>query len=484
MKMLWTRYLGPIHHPAIGVRIPEIFLEGILNSFKKNNVVGGLMLSFGRETAPEFVINAPPGKYEITRGHTGTSIKKYQTLAALKAKEKEVIVEIEADHLIIIGSSDRAVQRIAGVHLEKEISKEELENSINYNKRCIDEAIETGYVNSFTIDTSDLFNTAIDNLDEGQINKLFNEKVKDKSIINNYVGRDFSFKSSSGDELILIYNETDVKILELKFRKSLEISKIIYDYIQEKIDRPFGFEISLDETKELTQEKELHFYLNEWTKLGCKVGFIAPNIGFKKRSDYVGDITELKRKVEWLAAIAKKYNVLLSIHSGSGTNPYSGKGPNTYEALLEATNNSLKYKISGVYYELLLEILEKEKTGTPARTLFERIFDEVLKFLEEQIKRKTSLATSLLESQLRDYYNYKRETGQHYNSRADFFRYNSYLALNFRDESGERYFRNELVSLYNNDNELKSLIDKEVEELTDRLIHGLNFVNNSKLLGD
>ncbi|MBD3230971.1 MAG: hypothetical protein GF329_22520 [Candidatus Lokiarchaeota archaeon] len=476
------RYLGAIHHPSIGIRIPEIFLEGILNSYKKNNVVGGLMLSFGRETAPEFVINSPPGKYEITRGHTGTSIKKYQTLAAQKSKEKELIVEIEADHLIIIGSSDKAVHRIAGVHLDKEISETELKKSIEYNKKCIDEAVETGYVNLYTIDASDLFNLNIDNLNEKDLSKLFSEKCKDEEIIDYYLNNEFRFKTITEDELILIYNPIDVMQLELKFRQSLEISKEIYDYIERKSDRTFGFEISIDETKELTQEKELHFYLEEWKKLGCKVGFIAPNIGFEKRKDFQGEITNLKRRVEFMHSIAKNFNVLLSFHSGSGSNPYSGKGIHTYDALLEGTDTSLKYKISGIYYELLMEILAKQPEKSEAFELFTRIFDELLDFLNKQIQEGTNLATGLLESQLNEYYKKKEESNNAYLVRADFFRFHSYLALNFRDENGERYFRNNLVKLCSRNSDLKSIIDHEIEELTTRLIKGLKFSNNLNLL--
>jgi hypothetical protein len=475
-----TEYLGPIHHPSIGIRIPEIFLEGILRAYKKHNVIGGLMLSFGRETAPEFVINAPPGKYEITRGHTGTSIKKYQTLAVEKANEKGLLVEIEADHLIIIGSSDRAVQRIAGVHLDERISEVELQNSIEYNKKCIDEAISTGYVNLYTIDASDLFNLSVCDLNDRELADLYKKRENSRGKIDYYINQKFSFKTASQDELVLIYNERDVMELELKFRKSLEISKKIYDYIKENSSRPFGFEISIDETEDLTKEKELHFYLEEWIKLGCDIGFIAPNIGFRKRSDFEGKLTKLQRRVEWLAAIAKKYKVLLSIHSGSGATPYSGKGTHTYDALLEGTKNSLKYKISGVYYELLLEILEKQNVN--AKELFKRIYDKVLSFLEEQIEKKTNLATNLLDSQLNYYYKKREELNKIYLVRADFFRYNSYLALNFRNKQGNRYFRNELVHLYQNDRKLKKIVDLEVEALTTRLIKGLNFSDNNKLL--
>ncbi|RLE96617.1 MAG: hypothetical protein DRJ96_06095, partial [Thermoprotei archaeon] len=114
MKLETPMYLGPLPHPAVGIRIPEVLLEGILEAYKLRNTAGGLMLSYGRETAPEWVIDAPPGEYEITMGHTGTSIRRYLTLGAEAARRKGVIVEMEADHLTITTSSARAVKRISG----------------------------------------------------------------------------------------------------------------------------------------------------------------------------------------------------------------------------------------------------------------------------------------------------------------------------------------------------------------------------------
>jgi len=102
-------YLGSLARPAVGIRIPEILLNGILEACKKRNVAIGFSLSFGRETAPEYVINAAPGKYPIVMGHTGTSITKYALMAAQAAREKGVPVEIEAGHVMIAGSAAEAV---------------------------------------------------------------------------------------------------------------------------------------------------------------------------------------------------------------------------------------------------------------------------------------------------------------------------------------------------------------------------------------
>jgi len=207
------RYLGVIHHPAIGIRIPEVFLTGILKAFKKKNVAGGLMLSFGRETATEEVINSPPGKYEITKGHTGTSIKKYITMSAEAALKEGLIIEIEADHIMIIGSTIKAVKRIAGIHEETKIDIEELKKSIEYAKNEIDEAISTNFVNSFTIDTCDLFNLDVYKWDneklKNEFEKNFSENERER-LLNQYIGKNFKFNTAIGKDIVYEFNENEI----------------------------------------------------------------------------------------------------------------------------------------------------------------------------------------------------------------------------------------------------------------------------------
>jgi hypothetical protein len=273
--------------------------------------------------------------------------------------------------------------------------------------------------------------------------------------------------------------EKDVMRLALKYGRSIVANAQIYDYIRERIDRPFGFEISLDETKEKTREKDLIFYLKEWKLLGRHVDFIAPNIGFKKRTDFYGDLGELCEHVSRLAAIARSFDVLLSIHSGSGTTPYSSKGRGTYKALLDATKGRLKYKVSGVYYELLLQILASFPKGSKERKLYDLIFDSVYDFLKKEIKRKGKLASPLLEKQLLSFEEQvKKGKIERRDPRAKFFRFNSYIALNLRNKQGVRYLRESLVRIYEKNPELRKMVDQEVEKITLRLIDGLRFGNN------
>ncbi|MBO3803572.1 MAG: hypothetical protein JTT11_06830 [Candidatus Brockarchaeota archaeon] len=441
-------------------------------------MAGGLMLSFGRETAPQEVIDAPPGTYEITRGHTGTSIQKYMTLGAVAAQREGVMVEIEADHIMVIGSSTRAVKRLMGMHeLEAESSGEELRKSMDYNFKAIDEAISTGYVNSFTTDTTDLLDRTADSLHGHRLEEKFNQCFPDtEDLISRNLGK-FSFRGTTAFTFEL--KKTDVMRLALKYRKSIGANAQIYDYVKGRIGKPFGFEISLDETKEKTKEKDLIFYLNEWKFSGRHADFVAPNIGFKKRMDFRGNLKELRERVARLDAIARHHGALLSIHSGSGTTPYSSKGPGTYRALLEATGGRLKYKISGVYYELLLQILASFARGTRQRKLYNLVFDSVFDFLVEEVKSKGPLYSPLLEKQLLNYCRGVREGRvEKRDPRAVFFRFNSYLALNLRDKRGKRYLRDGLVTMYERDRALRKTVDREVERLTLRLIDGLRFCNN------
>lgn len=477
-----SRFLGRIHHPAIGVRIPEVFLEGILNGCRRRNTATGLMLSFGRETAPQAVIDAPEGQYEITLGHTGTSIRFYQSECARRAAEKGVVAEIEADHLIVIGSATRAVQRIAGVKLESHISEEELQKSLDYNRMAISEAAEVGVVNFFTTDTSDLFRTDVDEMSPGDLESVFAatySQADQKAILDAYADRSFSFTTVDGEEFTVSFTKTDAMRLATKYAKSVEINALLHSEIAEKLGRPFGFEISLDETPDLTEELDFLWYLLEWKRRGYSVDYIAPNVGFHKRADFDGDRDELRRRVARLHAMAQGVSgTLLSFHSGSGSTPYSGKGPGTYEAILAATGNRLKYKISGVYYELLMELLAGYPAGSAERALYEEIFDAVKAYLRVVLEKNLSLASDLLRQQMADYDNSVAAGRDPYDPRHDFFRFYSYLALAFRDQNNQRKYRKRLVELYQTDAEFRHHFDEECEALTLRLIDGLHFENN------
>ncbi len=474
-------YLGVLHHPAIGIRLPELFVPGILDAFRREGVAGTLMLSYGRETAPQYVIDAPPGEYEITRGHTGTSIGEYLRIAGWAARRLNVPVELEADHVTLSTSSVRAVKRISGVKEEAEATEGELEEALRYIRDEVREAVSTGFIRFYTVDTCDLIRYGADRMSRSEIDALFEEIESSKDLLRRYSGRRFVAVGESGRQYVYRFAEDDVKRLAVKYWRSLEGVERVYAILREETPWEFGVEIAFDETPHITRPVEMLFFLNELWERGVPVDYIAPNVGFEKKRDYSGSLAELYWRVDEDAAIALRYGALLSFHSGSGSTPWSGKGPGVYEALLAATGRRLKYKVSGVYYELLLEVLESEPPGSRARRFYEEIYEAVIEYVRREVEERGPLYSRVMEEQLRRYEQIVGEIGYRYPPWADIFRYYSFLALNLREGRRRRY-REEIVELYMNDGVLRGKIDDAVRELTLRLIRGLEFGGNAEHL--
>lgn len=467
------QYLGKFPHLSVGVRLPEVFLEGILTGFKLRNSAGGVMLSFHRETAPEKVINAPSGIYEITRGHTGTSIKRYIELSVLKAKEKGVVVEVEADHVSVSVSSE-AVKRISGGGTHRVLSDFEVESALKYIEEEVLEATTTGNINFYTIDTCDLIDHSVDTLSKDEIETRFKDMFGSSDVATRYTNIDVTIGG-----LTLKFSEEDVKRLSLKLLKSIEVAEKIYHVIKNLTPWRFGVEIAFDETPSVTKPEELFFVLNELKNRGIPVDFIAPNVGFLKREDYTGSLNLLYNSVKLLAEIATRFNTYLSFHSGSGSNPYSMKGTGVHETIRRATNGFFKYKVSGVYYELLMHIMSRYPSPRVQR-LFEEVYDSIIEFLEKQVQEKGELYDKVLEGRLEEY-RQRASTGRYRNVEAAVFRYYSFLALNLRRD-GQRYFRESIVQLYQENEDFRKKVDKELSSFTVALIDSLGFNDNIRYL--
>ncbi|PLJ77246.1 tagaturonate epimerase family protein [Infirmifilum sp. SLHALR2] len=467
-------YLGKTPHLAVGVRIPEVFLDGILNGFKDKSTAGGVMLSYHRETAPEYVINAPPGAYEITRGHTGTSIHRYIELSAAKAKEKGVAVEIEADHVSVTASATDAVRRITGGRAVTKLSDREVEKVLEYIRDEVREAASTRNIYFFTIDTCELINHAADQVTNDEVSTLFKDQVGDSSLLDKYLGVDVSLGG-----LRLKFDQLEVKRIALKLYRSVEVLERIYRIIREEVPWEFGVEVAFDETPNITDPKELYFILRETTERGVPVDFVAPNVGFQKREDYTGSLEELYDRVKVYSSISALFNVLLSFHSGSGRAPFSMKGPGVHDTIRRATGGLFKYKVSGVYFELLMRLMARHESSR-VRRFFEEIYDEVLAFLEEQVRVRGELYDETLARLLEEHVRLSGIQGR-YLVDTPLFRHYSFVALNLRRD-GKRFIREGIVQLYEEEPEFKASVDREVRRLTSMLVESLGFTGNAALV--
>lgn len=467
-------YLGKIPHLSVGVRIPEVFLEGVLTGFKQEGSVGGVMLSYHRETAPEYVINAPPGTYEITRGHTGTSIKKYIELSVNRAREKGVVIEVEADHVSVTVSSTEAVRRIVGGEPQRTLSSNDLSKALQYIRDEIREAAETRSINFFTIDACDLIDYGVERLGNEEVDALFRDYIGDSGMVSRYSGVDLDL-----DGFRLKFGELDAKRIALKLYRSIEAIEHVYRIIREEVPWEFGVEIALDETPKITDPRELFFVLREVTSRGIPVDFIAPNVGFKKREDYRGDLGELYNRVKTYSKISSLFGAFLSFHSGSGSSPFSMKGPGVHEAIREATKGFFKYKVSGVYFELLVYLMSTHSSPR-VRKFFEEMYDEVLSFLERQVQSRGELYDKTLEGLYEEHLRLSRPRGKRPVD-TPLFRHYSFIALSLRRD-GRRHIRDGIVELYQEEPEFKATVDRELSRLTSLLIKSLGFSGNVALL--
>jgi len=221
-----------------------------------------------------------------------------------------------------------------------------------------------------------------------------------------------------------------------------------------------------------TQPKELFFYVNELLYKGLRFEFIAPNIGFRKREGYRGDLQD--NRVRMLHTIASSNDVYLSIHSGSGAHPYSDKGVGVWSTIGRATDGLVKYKMSGVLIQLLLEVMSRFPKGTAVRRVYEEIYDAVLDHLKKNISRGKGLASEILRKMIEDY----EKHGNKYDVRADVFRYYFFVFQFIRDVNGVRYLRNRIVELFDEEKELRERYRKEVADLITREAETLGYINS------
>jgi hypothetical protein len=163
--------------------------------------------------------------------------------------------------------------------------------------------------------------------------------------------------------------------LAVKFGPSLKRNEELYEYIREnrralKAGRSFDFEPSLAETETLTTPRELIFYM-QWLKArGCPAQLVAPNLGFRQHEAYPAGreaLDELEARVKDLAAVARHFQAILSIHAGGG------QSAAVLETLGKSTVGKLNFTVSGELQLQLFDVLAAQPAGSPERALFDRM---------------------------------------------------------------------------------------------------------------
>jgi len=473
-------YLGKLPRPAFGVRIPEIVAPALIKAFRRLSVAGTLMLSYHRETAPKRVIESRDPKY-FYFGHTGTSIEDYVTRCRSLAEEMGVVIEVEADHVSIMGSVERAIKRIAGAGFEAGLSEEDIRASLSYIEEEFREVGRVGGVDFVTVDTCELVDLSTDRLSDEEVVARYESEIDEstrRELERHYLGKTFTFL---GPDRVIVLKFTRPRLarLALKFLKSVEYVERVLEIVRRYNEREFGVEIALDELPQITSLDEAFFYVNELRRRGIYPDFVAPNIGFSKREDYRGDLGELFERVRSMHVVLSSLGTYISVHSGSGAHPYSDKGFGVWAALREATGGAIKYKMSGVLIQLMLEVMARQRPGSRARRLYEEIFDAVLNHLKKELEKGTGLASPALERIIREYeHSVERGETAPRDPRAEFFRHYFFVFQTLRDEKGVRWLREEVVRLFEEDRALREEYENEVYDLVRRECEALGLAGN------
>ncbi len=462
-------YLGRIPRPAFGIRVPEVVLEPILEAVKDVGSFVTLMLSYNRETAPSRIIESRDPKY-MYLGHTGTSIKSYISNARSKANQIGVPVEIEADHVSLMKSAERAIKRIAGAGFEAGLSEEDIRFSLSYIEEELKEAKEAGGVDFVTLDTCELIDLSVDKLSDKELLSRYENEIDldvRRDLERRYLGRRFVLATRNCVVAIKFSKELIARCA-LKYLKSIEYCVKLASVVEETLGSKVGIEIAFDEVPHETKEEELLFYLNELRVRGLDVDFVAPNVGFRKREDYDKPLSKLYVKLRRLYTVASSMGCYISIHSGSGAHPYSDKGFGVWHVVREATDGMVKYKMSGVLIQLALEVMSRFPSGSLPRKVYEEIYDAVIDHLRKVVVEKSALYSKELEEMLN---RYKGDR----NPRADVFRHYFFVFQCLRDENGRRWLRDRFVEAFEKSSELRELYRKEVKELVYRLCRALGY---------
>lgn len=225
--------------------------------------------------------------------------------------------------------------------------------------------------------------------------------------------------------------------LAAMYYRSVSAAVEIFSHIGKmKHGESFDFEFSLDEGSHLTDTDELTFVLEELSRRGVRVDFIAPNVGFEKRRDYrlPDGLPGLEERVRSHAQVAAEYGALLDFHSASD------KSTETYRCISKAAGGNFKLKVSGK-----LQLLLAETVADLDPQLFEEWWDWTIACARSAAERGSRVAAEyvgLVEARM-------TQEGEDFrrSPKDRFFTDFAFGMVGARDEAGQFIHRHKFYSL-------------------------------------
>jgi len=439
--------------PRLGLGVRMLFtLPSLLQAIEKVGCLADFQLSAGREFSLKEVIEAPPGQYPEWLGHTGLDAATlYGAIARDCFKFGRSIYGTEIDHAIVSPEPSTAISRIRDKTAPSSSSpvtgEARIDASMIYNNRIIDEGTQTGFVAGITTDTSSLFREEVDDAVSWPLERIRAEyeaaiPSDERKLMEHFYHPEVPYvilDSEGKNTFEVTFTEEELMRLAIKFWDSRLANKKLHEHmVAAMMGKSFTFEISLDEAyKSLTTEKELFFCLAESDRMGMKADLIAPNVGFRKREDYDGDLAELENRVRRLATVASYFGAILDFHSGSD------KRLDVYRTISTATNGRLKLKMSGIFQLLFFETLASFRRGTEERKLFEQMWRYTLDYAKTKSRQGDETARRMLQEAKAGTANPTRAKPIFKGGpRDEFFRHYSFITVTAKNKAGRYIFRN------------------------------------------
>jgi len=176
------------------------------------------------------------------------------------------------------------------------------------------EAADCGFT-MFTLDPSDFINKDIEELNEQDLNQLYNKTPENKEIEKLYLNKKFKI---GGQELI--FDEKSLRQIILTYSEALKHVVECYEFLKDYKKEKFDLEISVDETPTVTSPLAHLFIVLEFQRRGVDFQNLALHFlgDWQKGIEYIGDVKQFAREFSLHAAIAKNIGgYKLSLHTGS-----------------------------------------------------------------------------------------------------------------------------------------------------------------------
>ena len=176
------------------------------------------------------------------------------------------------------------------------------------------EAVDCGFT-MFTLDPSDFISKDIEELNEQELNQLYNQIPKNKEIENLYLN-----KSYKAGEQELIFDEKSLKEIIITYYEALNHVVKCYEFLKDYKKEKFDLEISVDETPTVTSPLAHLFIVLELRRRGVDFQNLALHFlgDWQKGIEYIGNVEKFAKEFSLHAALAKTIGgYKLSLHTGS-----------------------------------------------------------------------------------------------------------------------------------------------------------------------